>query len=209
MITIKQNTEPEPETAPRYRVVIADPPWQFRRGERRACANNQYDVMGIADIRALPVRRIVADDSVLYLWIPNSQFLDGLTVMSAWGFNFKTLIPWIKIQGKISQSYDPEAETLAPQWGLGYWFRGCSELIAVGTRGKPKAPKNPYAGILSENFGHSRKPENIHQIAAGLEGPRLELFARRADFDGFDYFGNQCEGEKGRILPANFWGLYE
>ena len=50
-----------------------------------------------------------------------------------------------------------------------------------------------WVGILSENFFHSRKPDNIYEFAESLPAPRLEMFARRRR-EGWDVFGNEVEG---------------
>lgn len=54
-----------------YRVILADPPWHFdvwKEGSRRN-VTSKYKTMRVADIAALPVQLMAADDCVLFLWM--------------------------------------------------------------------------------------------------------------------------------------------
>lgn len=181
-----------------FKVIVADPPWEYRNsgtvknGEFRGPAEVEYQTMSLEAIRRLPVMNVAGIDCVLYLWATLPNLTAALSVMTAWGFDYKSGFPWIKLAD------DPNIDlwgqlNLKPQFGIGFWIRGCSELVLIGTRGKPQLPDNPYIGLLSKNFGHSRKPDNIHEIAEQLPGPYLEMFARRQR-DGWSVFGNQIAG---------------
>ncbi len=82
---------------------------------------------------------------------------------------------------------------IRPQFGMGYWTRGCSEPLLIARRGKARPPAESFVGLLSPNLEHSRKPENLYDYAESMEGPYLELFARRPR-DGWDSWGNQIDG---------------
>jgi hypothetical protein len=80
--------------------------------------------------------------------------------------------------------------------------RGCSEDILVWKRGNIKPPDLGWVGIISKQFHHSRKPDNLYEYAESLPAPRLEMFARRRR-EGWDAFGNECEGSiRLPTLPA-------
>ena len=49
-------------------------------------------------IKALPVGDVTAKDAHLYLWVPNALLLEGLQVMKAWGFTYKSNVVWFKIR---------------------------------------------------------------------------------------------------------------
>jgi N6-adenosine-specific RNA methylase IME4 len=176
----------------RYGVIIADPAWQYSRAGRNGGTDRHYDTMPVADICALPVADIAAPDSVLLLWGTWPLLPDALRVMQAWGFDYVTGFPWVKIVGEPSVDLWGALD-VRPQWGVGYWIRGASEFVFVGRRGKVSPPADCFVGLLSENFGHSRKPDSLHHYAESLPGPYLELFARRRR-PGWDVWGNQVEG---------------
>lgn len=175
-----------------YGVIIADPPWSYARADLRTSAAREYRTMSIADICALPVASLAASDSVLLLWGTWPMLQEALHVVSAWGFTYITGFPWIKIEGEPSRTLWGELD-IKPQYGVGFWVRGCSEFVLVGRRGSVSPPVDGFVGLLSENFGHSRKPESLHHYAEALPGPYLELFARRPR-DGWDVWGNEVPG---------------
>ena len=77
-----------------YKTIYADPPWQFQNRTGKVAPEhkrlNRYSTMTLDDIKALPVNEISDDKSHLYLWVPNALLPDGLEVMKAWGFEYKT-----------------------------------------------------------------------------------------------------------------------
>lgn len=145
--------------------------------------------MPLATISELPVARLAADDSVLLLWATWPQMTEALTVMAAWGFQYVTGFPWIKILGEPRRDLFGELR-IKPQYGIGFWVRGCSEPLLIGRRGQAKPPSNGWVGLLSENLQHSRKPDALYDYAESLPGPYLELFARRRRA-GWDSWGNE------------------
>jgi N6-adenosine-specific RNA methylase IME4 len=176
----------------KYGVIIADPPWQYEQNKIRGAAENHYDVLTIDDICALPVQDAAADDAVLLLWATWPLLPEAMRVMGAWGFAYVSGFPWIKIHGAPQQDLWGE-QFIRPRYGVGYWVRGCSEPLLIARRGKPALPSNDFMGLLSENYRHSRKPENLYHFAESLPGPYAELFARRPR-SGWVCFGNEIDG---------------
>src|ERR1700674_5022263 len=76
--------------------ILADPPWQFQNRTGKMAPEHRrlsrYATMKLPEIASLPVSKIVADTAHLYLWIPNALLPEGLEVMKAWGFNYKSNI---------------------------------------------------------------------------------------------------------------------
>ena len=102
--------------------------------------------------------------------------------MQAWGFDYVTGFPWIKLDGGG-----------VPNYGVGYWVRGCSEFVFIGKRGDASPPRlEGFLGLMSPNLHHSRKPDSLHEYAETLPGPYLEVFARR-NRPNWYCFGNQFE----------------
>jgi N6-adenosine-specific RNA methylase IME4 len=73
----------------------------------------RYETMSFEEIKKLPVEKISADKSHLYLWVPNALLSEGLEVMEAWGFTYKTNIVWHKIR----KDGGPDGR------GVGFYFR--------------------------------------------------------------------------------------
>jgi len=174
-----------------YGVILADPPWSYDRGRVQGVAEREYAVLSEGVLQNMPVSSFAAKDSVLLLWATWPQLEPAMRLIAAWGFSYLTGFPWVKLQGEPFVNLWGKVE-LKPQYGVGYWVRGCTEPLLVCRRGNVSPPSNGFCGLLSQNFGHSRKPDNVYQFAEALPGPYLELFARRRR-DGWDAWGNEIE----------------
>lgn len=85
-----------PETAGKYTVIYADPPWSYAQGGRGA-ATNHYPTMTPKVIKELPVEQLAAKDAVLLMWATFPNLPQALETIEAWGFKYKTLgFNWIK-----------------------------------------------------------------------------------------------------------------
>lgn len=193
----------------KFRTILADPPWRYggsdqfqsNGGKRTAkdankamrAARNHYSTMSTEEIAALGdlVKAVSEEDCVLILWGTWPLVPDAIAVMHAWGFTHVTGFPWIKIIGEPMRGLFGEL-VMKIIYGLGFWVRGCSEYVLIGRRGKVTANID-VAGLISENFAHSRKPENIYDYAEHHDGPFLEIFARRTR-DGWVSLGNEIDG---------------
>jgi len=175
----------------KFRTILADPPWQFQNRTGKVAPEhkrlNRYGTMSLSDIKALPVADAAADTSHLYLWVPNALLPEGLAVMQAWGFQYKSNLVWHKIR----KDGGPDGR------GVGFYFRNVTELILFGVRGKNARTLAP--GRSQVNFmatrkrEHSRKPDEQYElIEACSPGPFLELFAR-GERPNWAVWGNQAD----------------
>jgi N6-adenosine-specific RNA methylase IME4 len=178
----------------RYGTILADPPWQYGNNTKRlnGTTGRHYADMALADICALPVRDVAAEDAVLLLWTTWPMLRDAFAVIDAWGFEYVTGLPWVKVEQLPTRTLDGGLMG-KPTYGVGFWGRGCSELLLLCRRGEV-AVRTPHVLLLSENFRHSQKPGNVYELAEHMPAPRLELFARGHARAGWDVFGNQVEG---------------
>lgn len=103
--------------------------------------------MSIADIKALPVSDIAARDCALFMWITFPCLQEAMEVLSAWGFEYKTVaFVWIKQNRKSDSLF----------WGMGYWTRANAELCILATRGHPKRQSHgPKEDKSAERSGKS------------------------------------------------------
>jgi N6-adenosine-specific RNA methylase IME4 len=161
----------------RFGTILADPPWRFdnRTGkvapEHRRLA--RYETMTFDDICALPVEGLAAETAHLYLWVPNALLPEGLRVMEAWGFRYKSNLIWHKVR----------KDGGSDGRGVGFYFRNVTEMILFGVRGRNARTLPPGRSqvnvIETRKREHSRKPDEQYAIIeACSEGPCIELFAR-------------------------------
>lgn len=169
----------------KYGAILADPPWQFRvwaeSEKAHGAASAHYPTMSPTEIAQMPVRDLAARNCALFLWVTYPNLPEGLKVMAAWGFEFKTVaFTWVKL--------NPKSKT--PFMGLGHWTRANAEICLLGTRGqvRRKAKDVPQL-IISPRREHSRKPdEQYERIMRLVDGPYMELFARHR-WPGWDAWG--------------------
>jgi N6-adenosine-specific RNA methylase IME4 len=175
----------------KYATVLADPPWQFQNRTGKMAPEHRrlsrYGTMTLEEILARPVPRVCAETAHLYLWIPNALLPEGLRVMEAWGFQYKSNIVWHKIR----KDGGPDGR------GVGFYFRNTTELLLFGVRGRNArtlAPGRRQVNIIKAmKREHSRKPDETYGLVESCSpGPYLELFARGSR-PGWTTWGNQAD----------------
>ena len=208
----------------RYQTIVADPPWFYNEQKktrqdgtptRGIGACHSYNMMTTDEISAMPVEQLAADRCHLYLWATCPLLPDALKVMSAWGFEFSTIVfVWIKMnkgawreaQHQINQlSMFPTPDSQVSEFmdnlawfGPGFYTGSNVELVLLGRRGKPFAHAEGHKAsqmIFAPRGEHSQKPEQMQDRIEWMyptATPRLELFARR-ERSGWDVFGNELE----------------
>jgi DNA (cytosine-5)-methyltransferase 1 len=177
----------------RFGAILADPPWQFQNKTGKVAPEhrrlNRYATLNLEEISALPVTEAAAATSHLYLWVPNALLPEGLSVMKAWGFSYKSNIVWHKIR----KDGGPDGR------GVGFYFRNVTEILLFGVRGKNARTLPPGRRqvnyLATRKREHSRKPdEQYNLIEACSPGPFLELFARGIR-KGWECWGAQANGD--------------
>ncbi len=175
----------------KFKTILADPPWRFQNRTGKMAPEHRrlsrYGTMELDEICALPVQEVAADPAHLYLWVPNALLPEGLMVMKAWGFDYKSNIVWHKIR----------KDGGSDGRGVGFYFRNVTELVLFGVRGKNARTLQPGRSQVNllgtRKREHSRKPDEFYDIVEACSpGPRLEMFARGAR-KGWTAWGNQAE----------------
>lgn len=171
-----------------YRVIYADPPWQYRANTPTesgalAKAEEHYPSMSIEELCRLPVQAHAMPNAVLFLWVPAPFLLQNpgpREVLEAWGFEYKTNRVWDKVLGNF-----------------GHYFHVRHEHVILCTRGscQPDQPTPQPDSVFTERRSdtHSEKPASMRKTIEQLYtvGPYLELFGRER-VEGWDVFGNDA-----------------
>ena len=178
----------------KYRTLVVDPPWNYQnkwqsgnsgfgvsraareKGSRRTRgAGAQYDVLDLADIRAMPLSDWAECDAHLYLWTTNAFLEHAHQIARAWGFEQKTILTWVK-----------------QRVGLGYYFRNNTEHVLFCVRGSLPTTTTPLSTAFNWAQGrHSEKPAGFYDLVESVSpGPYLDVFARTHRFN-WDAWGNE------------------
>ncbi len=144
----------------------------------------RYPTLALGEIKLLPIDDIADSPSHLYLWCPNALLQEGLEVMKAWGFKYKSNLIWHK------ERKDGGSDGR----GVGFYFRNVTEMILFGIKGSMRTlpPGRSQVNYLStRKREHSRKPDEVFDIVEACSpAPYLELFARFPR-NGWDSWGNE------------------
>lgn len=174
----------------KFKTILADPPWQFQNRTGKVAPEhkrlNRYPTMKIEDIKKMPVADVCDEKAHLYLWVPNALLPDGLEVLKAWGFEYKTNIIWEKVR----------KDGMPDGRGVGFYFRNVTEILLFGVKGdnnRTLAPARTQVNLIrSMKREHSRKPDEIYPVIESCSpGPYLEMFAR-GHRDNWALWGNQA-----------------
>lgn len=179
-----------------FACISADPAWNFKSNSIEKPGRNarrHYPTMSLKEIEALPVKDVLADDAVLFLWITGPFLAIGahLPVMKAWGFKPSGMgFTWIKLQKKAATLFLDKNDVFM---GGGFTTRKNAEFCLIGKRGKSqRRDAGVREVIISPLREHSRKPDEfVESVERYCAGPRLELFARQSR-PGWITLGNEA-----------------
>ena len=165
----------------KYNIIYADPAWKYDSNWGNGVAQHHYETMNMKELLKLPVQKIADQNCHLYLWYTNSFVREAHQLCDAWGFNYKQTLTWVKLYSNNKL-----------QTGMGYYFRGTTEHILFGVKGKLPRLRKDLINLIETNgnaiyeknlhFGdHSKKPNKFREIIVQHSGdlPRIELFARQ------------------------------
>jgi N6-adenosine-specific RNA methylase IME4 len=178
----------------RFGIIVTDNEWRFEPWSRSTgmdrAADNHYSTTETALLlqgRAALIRKIAADDCVLFCWATVPMLREGLAFMEACGFEYKSHFIWFKDKA-----------------GTGYWNRNRHELLLVGTKGNVPAPAmgtQPHSVIQVPVGKHYAKPEifleMIEQYFPTL--PKIELNRRGAARPGWRAWGNELAAAESNL----------
>lgn len=196
-----------------FRTISADPPWPYdtaAKGTRaiptkliqggsrlgKSVSDWSYSPMPMDEILALPVRDVADSSAHLYLWVTNAFIAEGMEVMAAWGFKYKTMLTWTKTQ---------DSHPIRVSMKSGFYFRGATEHVLFGVRGSCPPPDGlalPTGYLWPRLARHSEKPHEFYRDVAEKMSPepRLEMFARGPRV-GWTTWGNQAEDPDSLFAP--------
>lgn len=173
----------------KYRVIYADPPWDF--GSNIGCTGSNvkehYETLSIKQIKNMNISKISKENSVCFLWCCEANLKEAIQILEAWGFKYKTIaFVWIKTQnGKRVTNPAP-------------WTLKCCEFCLLGTKGSVSkyVKKRPHELVIYERSKHSEKPEEVRKRIEQMfpKSLKIELFARKKA-KGWDVFGNEVESD--------------
>ena len=179
----------------KYQIIYADPPYKYIQGKSMGtnfagAADRHYTCMPLEDIKCLPVATIAEGKCILFLWVTFPMLREGLEVIKAWGFEYKTVaFTWVKTN----------VNNMGFLFGVGYYTKSNAEVCLLATRGNAHQlvrDNSISQMIMTPKMLHSHKPPEVRERIVQMLGdlPRIELFARRK-VEGWDSWGLEVESD--------------
>ena len=138
---------------------------------------DHYPLLTVAEICDIPVKDIVEDNAVLFLWTTSPILEESFQVVKSWGFTYKASFVWDKVKHN-----------------MGHYNSVRHEFLLVCTRGscQPDIQKLFDSVVIEERTEHSKKPELFYEIIETLytHGKKIELFSRKTR-EGWASYGNE------------------
>ncbi len=177
--------------ADKYDLILADPPWNQKRGGKKKVRENSsggnlpYQILELKDIIHILIhaKERANDNHILFLWTIDKYLIQTHQILELLGYKIHARMIWNKVTGI------PAAFTV--RFGheyLLYCYHGKMLPVAKEARGKIHT-------VFTEKVKkHSKKPEISYEIINQLfpDAKKLELFARQQR-DGWDVWGNEVE----------------
>jgi N6-adenosine-specific RNA methylase IME4 len=170
------------DTDKKFRIIYADPPWSY--GDKQLTpmlggAEKHYGSMSISEICDLPIKKIIEDDAVLFMWVTSPLLEECFDVIKSWGFKYKTSFVWDKIKHN-----------------MGHYNSVRHEFLLIATKGSCTPDnKTLYDSVqaIERNNNHSEKPIEFMNIIDDIysHGDRVELFCRSSKKENWFYWGNE------------------
>lgn len=176
-----------------YQIVLADPPWKYYGDpNKNQAAGKHYSMMSYEELKALPVRSIMAKKSIMFCWTTSSKMAETCKLIEDWGLHYRGVFQvWVKTnaEGKVIHGQGIRPSFTKPT---------AEYLLVASTmkegRAYPLLTESMPNVVLLKRPGniHSRKPSEFRKNITDLLGDlrRVELFARES-IDGWDAWGNE------------------
>jgi site-specific DNA-methyltransferase (adenine-specific) len=175
----------------RFDIALIDPPWSYFGDQAKdGAAAKFYRTLSDEEILMLPVRELLNERAVAFVWATAPRLDAAMDAIRAWGLHYRGVaFVWVKTtkDGKPIGARGVRPSIVKPT---------CEFVLACSTirRGRPLpiADESVANTVLAPTREHSAKPIEVHERIEMLypAASKVELFARRAR-TGWHCWGDQ------------------
>ena len=171
-----------------FAIIYADPPWDYKGQLQHAGegsgdsggAIRHYPTVTLNMLKQLPVWKIAAENSLLFLWTTSPHLEQAIDLGKAWDFQWAI----------VAFVWDKERAN------PGFYTLSQCELCLVFKKGKiptPRGARNIRQLVQEKRQQHSRKPAEVRQRIEAMFSTqkKIELFAHES-IDGWQSWGLQA-----------------
>jgi len=164
-------------TAPKFNLVILDPPWPNRSARRKqsySISNNTSEILAL--LSSIPLTSHLAEDALVGIWVTNKPTIHDLVfgrngLFDSWGLELTEEWVWLK----VTTSGEPIC-ALDSTWRKPY------EILLVGQKRSPRTANAEFKRRVTIGVPdlHSRKPnlKALFEPMLPSKYEALEIFAR-------------------------------
>lgn len=163
-----------------FDAIMMDPPWELSSATPTRGVAIGYDTLADDGIKKMDVP-CIQDAGFILIWVINAKFVSGLKLLESWGYEYCTVINWIK-----------QTKTGGIAKGHGFYLQHAKESCIVGKKNIDKMPIEVKTNlgldiIFSRRQGQSQKPKEIYQLIQKVMPDcfPLEIFGRRNNLRDF------------------------
>lgn len=180
---------------PAARLIMADPPWSYVQTETNGAAEDHYALLTDAQIAAHlnGAYDMAAPGARLVVWCTFPKLGEWWAAFADSRWRYVTGGAWAKDGGA----------------GIGYHWRGRSEVVLVYTKGAPGRPNEAIPNVHhSYRYAHSEKPVDwLRSVIRAWSSPGdvvVDLYAglapvaRACVAEGRSYLGAEIDAERRR-----------
>lgn len=173
-----------------FDIIYADPPWDYKGQLQHAGpgsvdtggAVRHYPTVKLSELKELNVKKIAAQDSLLFMWATSPHLDQAIDLGKSWEFDWATVaFVWDKMR------VNP-----------GFYTLSQCELCLVFKRGRipqPRGARNMRQLVSVKRGPHSTKPQEVRRRIELMfpDQRRIELFAR-STAPGWQSWGLEANG---------------
>lgn len=175
----------------RFDVALIDPPWSYFGDQTKdGAAAKFYGTLTDEEIRMLPVRDMLNEKAIAFVWATAPRLDAAIDSIRSWGLHYRGVaFVWVKTtkEGKPIGARGVRPSIVKPT---------CEFVLACSTvrkgRPLPVADESVINTVLAPTREHSHKPDEVHERIEALypTASKVELFARRLR-PGWHCWGDQ------------------
>jgi len=156
-------------------------------------AGKHYNMMTFDELKAIPVRDLIDDPGVIFMWATSPKLNEAIDLIRAWDFYYRGIAYiWVKT---AKDGHIIKGQGIRPSF-----VKPTTELVLIGStekEGRTLALQTESQGqlIFAPRGRHSEKPAEARNRIEDLFGPipKLEMFARYKSL-GWDVWGLESDG---------------
>lgn len=175
----------------KYDLIYTDPPWNQKKGGKRACRPNQgreldYSTITLGEIMDIhrAVFRHTEEKHNVFMWTIDKYLYKSEEMMKMLGYELHARFVWDKENG-VAPAFTVR---FSHEYLLWFYKKGKMLMPCENMRGK-------YTTVLREpSTKHSKKPVCAYEMLENMfpNAKKLELFARN-ERNGWDCWGNEVK----------------